>query len=171
MLKRIALICFAAAAAPAFSAPDQPGRGALLTTARSLQRDVDMEIAKASQSQKLAASLSPADGPALQAVCRETLARPADARLRQQFEQLVARNRSTGAEAIVSYCLAPSYQQLRRDVQSTADKLNSVGDDAQLANVDLQNVLQKQQQTLQMMSNISKMLYDTATSVIRKMGG
>jgi hypothetical protein len=45
------------------------------------------------------------------------------------------------------------------------------GDDAQLANVDLQNILQKQQQTLQMMSNISKMLYDTAQSVVRKMGG
>ena len=50
-------------------------------------------------------------------------------------------------------------------------KLNSIGDDAQLANVDLQNILQKQQQTLQMMSNISKMLFDTAMSVIRKMGG
>jgi hypothetical protein len=36
--------------------------------------------------------------------------------------------------------------------------------------VDLQNILQKQQQTLQMMSNVSKMLYDTAMSVIRKMG-
>jgi chromosome segregation ATPase len=51
------------------------------------------------------------------------------------------------------------------------ETLNTVGDDAQLANVDLQNILQKQQQTLQMMSNISKTLYDTAQSVIRKMGG
>jgi hypothetical protein len=51
------------------------------------------------------------------------------------------------------------------------EKLNSVGDDAQLANVDLQNMLQKQQQTLQMLSNISKMLNDTAMSVIRKIGG
>lgn len=51
------------------------------------------------------------------------------------------------------------------------ERLASVGDDAQLANIDLQNVLQKQQQTLQMMSNISKMLHDTAMSVIRKMGG
>ena len=50
-------------------------------------------------------------------------------------------------------------------------KLNSVGDDAQLANVDLQNTLQKQQQTLQMMSNISKQVHDTAMSVIRKIGG
>jgi hypothetical protein len=44
-------------------------------------------------------------------------------------------------------------------------------DDAQLADVDLQSVLQKQEQTLQMMSNISKMVYDTSMAVIRKMGG
>ncbi len=43
------------------------------------------------------------------------------------------------------------------------------GDD-QLANVDLQNMLQKQQQTMQMMSQISKMLNDTAMAVIRKIG-
>ena len=46
-----------------------------------------------------------------------------------------------------------------------------MSDDAELANVDLQNVLQKQQQTLQMIANISNMLYDTELSVIRKMGG
>ena len=57
------------------------------------------------------------------------------------------------------------------EIKKWEEKLNSVGDDAQLANVDLQNVLQKQQQTLQMMSNISKMLFDTAQSVIRKLGG
>lgn len=56
-------------------------------------------------------------------------------------------------------------------IKGLEEKLDSVGDDAQLANVDLQNCLQKQQQTLQMMSNISKMLYDTAMAVIRKIGG
>jgi hypothetical protein len=55
--------------------------------------------------------------------------------------------------------------------EAVEQRLNALGDDAQLANVDLQNILQKQQQTLQMMSNISKLLYDTATSVIRKLGG
>ncbi|MCH7716848.1 MAG: hypothetical protein IH876_12020 [Gemmatimonadetes bacterium] len=48
--------------------------------------------------------------------------------------------------------------------------LASLGDDAQLANVELQNILQKQQQTLQMMSNMAKMLHDTAMAVIRKIG-
>ncbi len=47
-------------------------------------------------------------------------------------------------------------------------KLDAIGDDAQLANVDLQNALQKQQQTLQMISTISKSLNDTAMAVIRK---
>ncbi len=56
-------------------------------------------------------------------------------------------------------------------IKQLEEKLNSVGDDAQLANVDLQNMLQKQQQTLQMVSNISKMLHDTAMAVIRKVGG
>jgi hypothetical protein len=55
-------------------------------------------------------------------------------------------------------------------IKSLEDKLYSIGDDAQLANVDLQNALQKQQQTLQMMSNVSKMLHDTAMAVIRKIG-
>jgi len=64
-----------------------------------------------------------------------------------------------------------SLRELEDEIARWEAKLNSVGDDAQLANVDLQNILQKQQQTLQMMSNISKMLFDTAMSVIRKMGG
>lgn len=50
-------------------------------------------------------------------------------------------------------------------------RLATVGDDAQLAQVDMQNNVQKQQQLLQMMSTISKILHDTAMSVIRKMGG
>jgi hypothetical protein len=62
-------------------------------------------------------------------------------------------------------------EDLETYIKNLEEKLSSVGDDAQLANVDLQNMLQKQQQTLQMMSNISKMLHDTAMAVIRKMGG
>ncbi|MCH8203246.1 MAG: hypothetical protein IH996_09085 [Proteobacteria bacterium] len=49
-------------------------------------------------------------------------------------------------------------------------KLSAAGDDAQLANIDLQNMLQKQQQTLQTISNVSKMLHDTAMAIIRKIG-
>ncbi len=48
------------------------------------------------------------------------------------------------------------------------EKLQSTGEDGQLANIDLQNQLQKQQQTLQTMSNVSKVAHDTAMAIIRK---
>ena len=65
----------------------------------------------------------------------------------------------------------PDRAALRDEIKKWEEKLNGMGDDAQLANVDLQNILQKQQQTLQMMSNISKMLHDTAQAVIRNIRG
>lgn len=66
--------------------------------------------------------------------------------------------------------VASNKKELENYIQQMEDKLNSVGEDAQLANVDLQNMMQKQQQTLQTLSNVSKSLHDTAQAVIRKMG-
>ena len=64
---------------------------------------------------------------------------------------------------------------VRRDLEAQIDKwddqLSSIGDDAQLANIDLQNALQKQQQMLQTISNVSKAVHDTAMAIIRKIGG
>ncbi len=50
------------------------------------------------------------------------------------------------------------------------ESLDKIGADEQLATVDLQNALQRSQQTLQTMSNISKTLHDTAMAIIRKLG-
>jgi Spy/CpxP family protein refolding chaperone len=68
---------------------------------------------------------------------------------------------------------APATDRARLEAQVAAfeQRLQAIGDDAQLANVDLQNVLQKQQQALQAMSSTSKMLHDTAMATIRKLGG
>ena len=60
---------------------------------------------------------------------------------------------------------------LQTEIEELEEVLETVGDDAQLANVDLQSVLQKQQQSLQMLSQISKTLHDTAMAIIRKIGG
>ena len=49
-------------------------------------------------------------------------------------------------------------------------RMKALGDDSQLAYIDLQNVNQSYHQTLQMYSGISKILHDTSISVIRKMG-
>ena len=67
--------------------------------------------------------------------------------------------------------LVNNKEELNNYIEDLEEKLQGVGDDAQLANVDLQNQLQKQQQTIQQMSNISKRLHDTAMAIIRNMGG
>lgn len=48
-------------------------------------------------------------------------------------------------------------------------KVSLIGEDSQLANIDLQNSLQKLQQTLQILSNVSKAAHDTAMASIRNM--
>jgi uncharacterized protein YukE len=69
---------------------------------------------------------------------------------------------------------AKTYIDLSEEIDSLLreweGKLSEAGEDAQLANLDMQNMLQKQQQTMQMLSQISKMLSDTAMAVIRKIG-
>ena len=47
------------------------------------------------------------------------------------------------------------------------EALATLGDDSQLMNLELQDTLQKLQQSLQMLSNISKMMHDTTMSIIR----
>lgn len=54
-------------------------------------------------------------------------------------------------------------------VEDLEGQLTTIGSDAQLANIDLQNALQKQQQLMQMMSQISKMMHDTAMAIIRNL--
>ncbi len=51
------------------------------------------------------------------------------------------------------------------------DYLQELGDDAQLANIDLQNLLQQQQQMIQTISNVTKLMYETSLNTIRKIGG
>lgn len=65
----------------------------------------------------------------------------------------------------------PWWLALSKDTSSELEhEMQTVGEDAQLANIDLQNKLQKQQQTLQTISNVAKMQHDTAMAVIRKIG-
>jgi len=67
--------------------------------------------------------------------------------------------------------LSKKQKEIRNRISKLQEELNSAGEDTQLANMDLQNSLQRQQQTLQMMSNISKALHDSATSVIQNIKG
>ena len=78
--------------------------------------------------------------------------------------------RAKGKPSVELVAKQVSMSELEALIAQWEDKLQSVGDDAQLANIDLQNALQQQQQTLQTISSVSKMLHDTALAVIRNIG-
>ncbi len=59
---------------------------------------------------------------------------------------------------------------LQKLLDSWEEELQGVGEDGQMGNIDMQNMLEKQQETMQMMSKISKMLHDTTMAIIRKIG-
>lgn len=89
-----------------------------------------------------------------------------------QPELMSAEGAAPREEVVEKLTSAP---QATREEASLADldanRVTSVtGDDADLAQVDLQSTLQKQQSLLRMMSTKTKQLVDTAMSVIRKMG-
>lgn len=93
--------------------------------------------------------------------------------------RLTAREQLTHAESASASADAPrvgapkllrTVEQLDDYLKALEDDLNSIGEDAQLLNVDLQQRLQAQQQTLQMMSNISKTMHETAMAIIRRIG-
>ena len=90
-----------------------------------------------------------------------------------QAEQ--ARRKADAARKAAEAARKAADDEMRKKKEAEAraweEKLNSLGDDAQLANIDLQNMLQQQQQTVQVMTSISKLLHDTAQSIIRKIGG
>lgn len=56
----------------------------------------------------------------------------------------------------------PEIRRLEAELQTT-------GDDAQLSNVDLQNKVQKQQELVQILTQIAKQLHEAAMAVIRNM--
>jgi uncharacterized protein YoxC len=60
---------------------------------------------------------------------------------------------------------------MQHEIELLYQEKGTISDDAQLANIDLQNMLQKQQQLVQIMSTVSKVVHDTAMAVIRKIGG
>lgn len=85
-------------------------------------------------------------------------------------------NQSSREKAALSRELAHARQLQPTPLQKKkiADlemRYRNVDDQNQLIQLDLQDILQKQQQTMQMLSNISKVMHDTAMAVVRKIGG
>jgi hypothetical protein len=63
-----------------------------------------------------------------------------------------------------------SLEEMDAYIKKLDNLLSTVGDDSQMAQLDLQNLTQKQAQALNMLSNLSKVMHDTAMSILRKIG-
>jgi hypothetical protein len=79
---------------------------------------------------------------------------------------------SDNADGHRNWCITADVSQTNSESQGRQTALlkcsvRQAGDDARLANIDLQNMQQKQQQLQQMMSNISKAMHEAAMSTIR----
>lgn len=61
-------------------------------------------------------------------------------------------------------------KQRDQKIEALEEQLNRTGDSAQQANIELQELMSEQQQLIQTLNNVSKMLFDSAMSVLRKIG-
>ncbi|MFN2112495.1 MAG: hypothetical protein ACK2TT_05205 [Anaerolineales bacterium] len=75
-----------------------------------------------------------------------------------------------GAEGQEEETPGSSGDELQKELEEWEEKLSSIGDDAQLTEVDLSSFLEKQQSTIEMLSGMTKTLTDTTSVVAQKMG-
>jgi hypothetical protein len=73
-----------------------------------------------------------------------------------------------------AWCLTAPLEQVESEATERHGALAAcaqrmAGDDRSLANIDLQNMQQRQQQVLQMLSNVAKAMHDAEMATIRKM--
>lgn len=76
------------------------------------------------------------------------------------------------AERFLAYLESNSKRELKNSVADLGEqlaRLGQVGKDASLVSIELQNMMQRLQQYLQLMSNITKMLNDTQSSIVKNL--
>ncbi len=83
-----------------------------------------------------------------------------------QDSTVILRGATPDAAAVTN-----SFQSLDKLVIAMEQSLKPIGDAAQLSDIDLQEAIKQQQQTLQTISNVSKMMHDTAMAAIRNTRG
>lgn len=66
--------------------------------------------------------------------------------------------------------LAIASKQSQKAITILEKKLENLGDNVDIGNIDMQNALQMQTHTMQMITSVSKMLYDTSKAVVRNVG-
>lgn len=153
-------------------------RNALLVQTRELQQQVDSDAARrADAANAFSSSLTTAQRRELQSTCSTLIDDDSDVRAQRRLQALIEKHSDHNPDAVLRFCLDPAYRQLQRSLQNSVqslersrpvpeDKLNTAGEDSQLANVDLQNALQQQNQRFATIRALIKARHDTAKNAI-----
>jgi hypothetical protein len=145
-----------------------PDFGVLLGGTNALQQTVEAEAAKADRAaQTFGNGLSPADRRDLQRTCTALVANAGDLQAQRRLQELMARHGDNNPDAVLRFCLDPSYKQLQSELQASAEGLRRGrrGSNPE-ASVELQDNLQRQQRAFQAISNVMKTKHDTAKNSI-----
>lgn len=149
--------------APSESGDDdgpQEGSGPASSEIAEVERTVDDVVGTARQSDPDSAGLPPVDTLTSQVTDLQ-------GEVDSHVSHLESVDEPSRADADALEGLA---NELDVTVSEFESKLGTVGDDAELADVDLQNMLEKQRQVVELLSSISRTLHETSLAIIRKIG-
>lgn len=137
--------------------------------ATALRQQVEDEASQFADAARIFGSrLTAAERRDLQGACESVVASENNARSQQRLQSLLARYEATDPQTVLRFCLDTSYTRLRNEIAAnvTALERTSASDVNAQANIELQDNLQRQQQTLTTLSNIMKTRHDTAKNAI-----
>jgi hypothetical protein len=148
-----------------------PDFSVLLGGTTELQQRVDLEAAQSARAaQAFGSSLGAAERRELQASCTALVANENDAGAQRRLQEYLSRYKDNNPEAVLRFCLDPSFRQLSSELQASAQSLRraSGGGSGSTARADttLEDRLQQQQRKYTTLSNIMKTRHDTAKNSI-----
>jgi hypothetical protein len=143
-------------------------RESLLAGTIELEDQLAVEAAQsAADAGTFGAGLSPAATRQLQGICTTLVANPDDTAAIEALQQALGVYARQNPEAVTRFCLEPAISQLQGELASSRESIGRLDADSQAqANIDLQNILQKQQQTLAAISTVLGTKHDTAKNSI-----
>jgi hypothetical protein len=143
--------------------------GAMHADATALRQEIEDETTRFADAARIFGSrLTAAERRDLQGACESAVASEGNARTQRRLQSLLARYETTDSEAVLRFCLDPSYARLRNEIAATVsalERMRASGAEAE-ANIEMQNSLQRQQRTFMTLSNIMKTKHDTAKNSI-----
>jgi hypothetical protein len=143
-----------------------PDFSVLLGGTAELQQRVEAEAAQSARAaQAFGSSLSAGDRRGLQGTCTALVANANDATAQRRLQEYLSRYKDDNPQAVLRFCLDPSYRQLQSGLQASVESLRA-GRSGEQASAALEETIERQRRTFTTISNIMKTRHDTAKNSI-----